>query len=105
MLVRRPLGILGGLWFFVCAPWGSFASPGGSLASPWGSFASLWGSLASPSGCFGGPRGSLGSSFGIPWGPLERLGCEGMRWETEMSLLLCKTKVLGIARDQHDIFA
>ena len=71
----------------------------------------LWGHL--------GSLGVLCESLGVPWeslgvprgpweslgGPLERLGDEGMRWETKMSFLRSKRKVCGIARGQNLSFA
>ena len=49
-------------------------------------------------GSLGVPRDPLG----VPWGSL---GCEGMRWETEVIFLLIESKVFGIAGGQHVIFA
>ena len=77
----------------------------GSLGVLCESLGVLWGSPWDPWESFGVP----GSPFGVPWGslggPLERLGDEGMRWDTKMSFLPNKTKVLGSARGQHVIFA
>ena len=95
------MGILGDLWLSFGAPLGSSWVLGGSLrilGGPLGVPWDPWESLGVPGSPFGVPWGSLG-------GPLERLGDEGMRWDTKMPFLLSKSKVLGIARVQQISFA
>ena len=59
----RVLGVLWGSWGSVEVLRESLGVPWVSLGVPWGALGVLWGSLG---------------------GPLERLGDEGMRWDTKM---------------------
>ena len=93
--VLETFGILGGVWFSFCASWGSFASPGDPLRVL-GRPSRVCGG---PLRFFGGPLRFLRGALGVSGGPLERLGCEGMRWETKLSVLPITSEVLGIIRD------
>ena len=49
--------------------------------------------LGGPLLVLGGPLRVLGGPWGSLGRPLERLGCEGMRWQTKIFPSLGKTKV------------